>query len=161
VDIRVAPEMVDFDIKHFRVTRRVQLGRGKHIKAVEIVLTVRSTGDISGAQTRPATLVGMQNGMEVFRETKDISTDFKHGKTRFKWFHSGRLKFGKLGRLEFGPYEPTASGDIFWTVTIADDDPDDDAATAITRVEPAPKPKKKGHKKSEPKKSEPKKPLKK
>jgi hypothetical protein len=37
-------------------------------------------------------------------------------------------------RWDFPAYTPTASGDIDWTVTIADGNPDDDAATATTTV---------------------------
>jgi hypothetical protein len=39
-------------------------------------------------------------------------------------------------RFTFPAYTPTAPGDIVWTATIADDDPDVDEAMATTRVVP-------------------------
>jgi hypothetical protein len=38
-------------------------------------------------------------------------------------------------RFDFPPYTPTAAGDILWTVTIDDDDADDDTAMATTLVQ--------------------------
>jgi len=43
---------------------------------------------------------------------------------------NGRTKF------DFPSFTPDAAGDINWTATIADDDPDDDVATATTTVVP-------------------------
>ena len=60
----------------------------------------------------------MQNGLKVYEETQDVSDDVGSGRNTFV----------------FGPYTPTATGDILWTVTIADDDTDDDTATATTKV---------------------------
>jgi hypothetical protein len=37
-------------------------------------------------------------------------------------------------RIKFPAFEPTAIGDIQWSVTIADEDPDVDEAMAVTRV---------------------------
>ena len=110
----VAPSFLDLDIAGFRVTKRVKLAR---VKQVGITLTVKNDGDIN-SQTRPATVIGMQNGGEVYSETLAVSDAVGNGRSKFP----------------FPPYTPDAPGDITWTVTIADDDPDVDMATATTKV---------------------------
>ena len=112
----VAPAILDLDIAGFRVTKRVSLS---HLKQVGISLTVKNDGIVNSA-TRPATVVGMQNGSQVYNVTLEVSDPVGNGRSKF----------------DFPPYTPTASGDITWTATIADDDPDDDTATATTRVIP-------------------------
>ena len=112
----VAPAVLDLDIAGFRVTKRVSLS---HVKQVGITLTVKNDGVINSA-TRPATVVGMQNGIEVYSETLAVSDPVGNGRSKFS----------------FPPYTPTVSGDITWTATIADDDLDDDTATATTTVVP-------------------------
>ena len=72
------------------------------------------------SQTRPSTVIGIQGGVEVYNETIDVSDEVGNGRTRFT----------------FPPFTPTASGEIVWTATIADDDPDIDEATATTNVVP-------------------------
>ena len=62
--------------------------------------------------------VGMQNSEVVHSETINVSI----GK--------------RQSVFNFSPYTPTVDGDIVWTVTIDDDDPDADVATASTTVNP-------------------------
>jgi len=66
--------------------------------------------------------VQLQDGgaVEVYRETMDVSDPAGNGRTKF----------------DFPSFTPDAAGDINWTATIADDDPDDDVATATTTVVP-------------------------
>jgi hypothetical protein len=103
---------VDLDIRRLRVDNSVKLSSGR---PVGIRLTVEN-GNGSGAAA-PATVVGEQGGGEVYRETLDV-------------FVSG----GGSQQFQFPDYFPTATGEILWTATIADDDPDIDAATAVTDV---------------------------
>ncbi len=60
----------------------------------------------------------MQNGTEVYNRRLNVFDDIGKGTTTFK----------------FQSYTVEASGDIDWTVTIADGDPDTDEATAVTTV---------------------------
>ena len=105
---------VDLDIAQFKVTKRVRLAR---VKPVGIQLTVRNSGVVEG--DAPATITGVQNGVEVYNETLTVSDAVGNGRTKF----------------DFPDYIPTDAGDIVWTATIADGDPDDDAATATTVVQ--------------------------
>jgi hypothetical protein len=65
-------------------------------------------------------VTGVQGGVEVYNETLPVSDAIGDGKSSFK----------------FPSYTPTAIGDIQWTVTIFDNDPDVDVATATTAVTP-------------------------
>ena len=85
-------------------------------RRIEIKLLVENSG--SSAQSRPAMLVGVQNGAEVYNQTIMVHAPADGGRKTFK----------------FPPFVPTEAGDIYWTVTINDDSPDDDMATAVTTV---------------------------
>jgi PKD repeat protein len=113
-DISEAP-VLDLDIAQFQVTKRVRLA---NVKPVKIKLVVRNGGTIN-SQTKPATVTGVQNGDQVYNEMLPVSDPVGDGRTRF----------------DFPPYTPTAAGDILWTVTIDDDDADDDTAMATTLVQ--------------------------
>jgi hypothetical protein len=114
-DVCVAPPVVvDLDIARFSATKSIRLAR---VKPVTIKLVVKNNGT-ANAQTRPATVSGWQNGGEVYTETQQVSADAGKGRSTFN----------------FGPYIPTAPGEIMWTVIISDDDPDIDQATAFTSV---------------------------
>ena len=113
-EICVEPIFIDLDIAKFSAPKSVRLAK---VKPVEIKLVVKNSGDFN-SQTREATVTGMQNGLKVYEETQNVSDDLGNGRSTFK----------------FGPYTPTATGDILWSATIADDDPDDDTATAVTTV---------------------------
>ena len=122
VTISVAPAaVVDLDIAQFKVTKRVRLA---NVKPIGIQLTVRNAGTVNGTETRVATVIGVQlqdgGAVEVYRETMDVSDPVGNGRTKF----------------DFPSFEPDAAGDINWTASIADDDPDDDVATATTTVVP-------------------------
>jgi hypothetical protein len=57
---------VDLDISAFRVTKEVE-----HGGAVQVRLVVKNNGKFD--QPRPATVVGMQNGAEGFRQILKVS----------------------------------------------------------------------------------------
>ena len=109
----VAGPPVDLDIAQFKVTKRVRLA---NVKPVGIQLTVSNAGIVEG--DAPATVVGVQNGVEVYNETLTVTDPVGNGRTKF----------------DFPAYEPAAAGEIVWTATIADGDPDDDTAMASTLV---------------------------
>ena len=109
------PQVLDLDIAGFRVTKRVSLSS---MKPVAIKLVVKNAGMVEGSGD--ATVVGMQNGMMVYSETMAVTDPVGNGRTTY----------------EFPAYTPAAIGDIMWTATIVDGDPDDDTATAVTRVVP-------------------------
>ena len=109
------PQVLDLDIAGFRVTKRVSLSSAK---PVAIKLVVKNAGMVEGSGD--ATVVGMQNGMMVYSETMAVTDPVGNGRTTY----------------EFPAYTPEVIGDIMWTATIVDGDPDDDTATAVTRVVP-------------------------
>jgi cysteine-rich repeat protein len=108
-------EFSDLDIVGFRATKRVSVQR---VKPIRLTLTVKNPGTLNDGATSPAAVVGEQNGEVVFSETQAVFDSVGNGRTKF----------------EFGPFRPTAAGDIIWTATVVDGNPDDDTAMATTRV---------------------------
>lgn len=108
----------DFDILKFKASKysKVVVNKGKHLgTAVKFEFKIFNEG--TETATSRATLVGMQNGQEIYRKTINVST--LPGRPRmymFPW------------------YMPVARGDIAWTATLEDNDADVDQATAITTV---------------------------
>ena len=109
-------EFVDLDIKSFRVTNKVSLTKGKGI--IDVQLTVENGGDTEG--NADATVTGVQNDTVVSTQTVSVTDAVGGGATRYT----------------FQSYIPDATGDIVWTAVINDGDPDTDAATATTVVNP-------------------------
>jgi hypothetical protein len=106
--------VVDLDIAQLKVTKRVRFAR---MSPIDIQLTVKNNGAVEG--DAPATIVGVQNGVEVYNETRTV----------FSSASNGRMKFVYAGFI------PIVAGEIVWTATIGDGDPDDDTATATTIVQ--------------------------
>jgi hypothetical protein len=104
-------ELLDLDINTLKVSKNVQVG-----KPISIELRVENNGTVLGQAI--ATVVGMQNDIEVFRLRLNVFDDIGRGTTTF----------------DFGSYVPTVPGDIIWSADIADGDPDNDEVTAITTV---------------------------
>jgi hypothetical protein len=104
---------VDLDIASFTVTGRVRLSQAP---TITLVLRVRNGGTVDGEM--PATVVGVQNGVTVYNDTAQINDPVVADSQTFV----------------FPPFAPTATGNITWTVTIFDQNPDVDTATRITRV---------------------------
>ena len=103
---------VDYNVQAFKATEEVELSKKKPVR---LRLTVKNVGKVPG--NAPATLVGMQKGSEVYRETMAVSAPV-----------------GKTGTFDFPSYTPTAAGKIKWTVTIQDQGPEHNTATATTEV---------------------------
>jgi hypothetical protein len=110
-----AAAVIDLDVAQFKVTKRVRLA---NIKPIAISLVVKNDGVVN-TQERPATVIGTQGGVEVYTETLLVHDEIGNGRTQF----------------DFPAFTPSVAGDISWTVTIADDDPDVDEATAVTTVQ--------------------------
>jgi spore coat protein A len=109
---------VDLDIARFRVSGSARVG--SEIKRIQLTVENPNGG---GEDMRPATLTGFQNGVEVyFPESNGI--------TKPVWDLAGNGR----ARFAFPAFTPTVAGTINWTVTIDDDDPDIDTATASTNV---------------------------
>jgi len=104
-------ELLDLDIDTLKVARTGRVG-----KDISVQLSVENNGTVLGQAI--ATVVGEQNGGEVFRLRLNVFDNIGKGTTTFS----------------FGTYTPVAPGDINWTATIADEDPDEDLATATTAV---------------------------
>jgi hypothetical protein len=102
---------LDLDIKQFKVSKNVRIGR-----AIKIELMVKNTGDLD--DEAEAMVIGDQNGQRVYSEIMMVSDAVGGGHT--KW--------------SFPSFTPNATWDINWTATITDDDPDIDTATATTSV---------------------------
>jgi len=104
-------ELLDLDIVDLNVSKNGRIG-----KPVLVSLKVENNGVVLGQAI--ATVTGVQEGLEVFRLRLNVFDDIGRGTTTF----------------DFGSYTPTVGGDIHWTATIADEDPDTDAAAAVTSV---------------------------
>lgn len=105
------PELLDLDINKFSVTKSTRVG-----KDVTIKLVVENNGTVLGQAL--ATVIGMQDDVEIYNRRLNVFDDIGKGTTTFK----------------FQSYTAEASGDIDWTATIADGDPDNDEAMAVTTV---------------------------
>ena len=105
------PILLDLDIRRFSTSKTSRVGRDVTIK-----LTVENGGEVQGQAI--ATVTGMQNGIEVYNRRLNVFDDIGRGATSFS----------------FQAYTVEASGDIEWTATIADGDPDDDTAVTVTTV---------------------------
>jgi hypothetical protein len=110
------PGAIDLDIAAFQVSKRVSTD-GKNPKAITIKLTVKNNGEINNAM-RQATVIGVQNGTEVYNETIMVSDAVGDGRSKF----------------QFPSFTPAEAGIINWTVEIFDDDPDVDFAAKKTQV---------------------------
>ncbi len=104
----------DIDIDEFEVPRRVDVTR---TQSIGLSFEARNRGTVGG--TAPATLVGVLGGVEVYRQTIEVT-----------------LPAGEDGDFRFPPYavDPSARGTILWTLTVDDQDPDVDRATATTTL---------------------------
>lgn len=109
-----ATEIVDLDIRSFRVTGRYKPGR-----QIEIQLRVENNGTATGA--RLATVTGTQDGTVVYVETMMVQDSLSNGSTRYDF-------------PSHTPSQPLLPGDISWEAIIADDDPDDDRAFQTTSM---------------------------
>ena len=113
VTFEPAPDYIDLDIKSFRVSKRFNLDRPRPIG---IHLTVENNGNVPAELM--ATVVGMQNGVQVYYREMDVSDALGNGGTTYT----------------FEEYSPNTGGNIMWTATLAANDADVDIATAITVV---------------------------
>jgi hypothetical protein len=103
---------LDYSIVSFTATNGIRLRSGT---PVTFRLAVKNVGTLSGPV--PATLVGLQNGVEVYRRTMQVSAPV-----------------GTTTTLGFQPYTPTRGGTIQWTVTVQDQGPAYNTATATTTI---------------------------
>ncbi len=106
-----APTLLDVDITRFSANVE---SKGRR-EAIKLKLEVKNSGSVSGVAN--ATVVGVQNGVEVFSETTRVRARLRNRATRLRFF-----------------FVPTMPGEILWTATVADGDPDVDVATARTGV---------------------------
>ena len=104
----------DHDITKMMVTKTYKLGQGKPIT---VQLQVANNRSVPGAASL-ATVVGMQNGTPVYKESAIVRLASNTGRTV----------------VDFGPFPVTQAGDITWTATLTDGDPDVDVAHATTTV---------------------------
>jgi len=103
--------LLDLDIAALSVSKTARGG-----KSISVKLKVENNGAVLGQAI--ATVTGVQNGQQVYHLRLNVYDDIGRGTTTF----------------DFGSYTPTAAGDITWTATIADQDPDEDMAEATTSV---------------------------
>jgi hypothetical protein len=103
--------VLNLDIAAFKVAKSTSVGR-----PISIQVVVDNPGTVLGQAL--ATVVGTQNGLEVYRWSLNVFDYNGRGTTSFN----------------FPTYSPVARGMIDWAVTIADIDPDPDHATATTTV---------------------------
>jgi hypothetical protein len=108
-----APGVFDLDVKSFKVSSHIKLDK---VKPIQIRLDVKNNGVAEGQGM--ATVTGMQNGVEVYNQSLPVSDGVGNGHRRYF----------------FPSFVPTASGEIVWTVTLSDDDPDMDERMAVTMV---------------------------
>jgi PKD repeat protein len=106
-----AGAVLDLDIAVLKATKTTTLG-----KSIAIQLSVENPGTVLGQAL--ATVVGVQNGVEVYRRSLNVYDNNSKGSTSFN----------------FEPYKAVAKGTITWNATISDVDPDIDQATVTTVV---------------------------
>jgi hypothetical protein len=104
---------LDLQIRRFKATRYVRLADARPIR---MRLEVRNAGRVEGQA--PVTLVGVQDGAEVYRETVAVSAP------------AGKRK----AKVTFPAHTASAGGRILWTVTIQDSGPGRNTAKAVTNV---------------------------
>jgi VCBS repeat-containing protein len=125
--------LVDLDIAKFKVTPKFRFANKQPFK---IMLMVKNNGDVDSP--RPATVIGVQNGIEIYNETMMVSApvqdDDEWDDNNMKRNDDDEDDDDERSVFKFPKYTPTASGIIIWTATIADDDPDVDEATTKTMV---------------------------
>jgi hypothetical protein len=107
---------VDLDALRLKANRKVSLDRGKRIR---LRVWFENPGTLD--ESRPATLTGVQAGIEIYSESLDVAD---------------QPGDDAATKYNFPSYRPQAEGDIIWSVTVADDDPDIDRTSAVTRVMP-------------------------
>ena len=112
----IGAEPVDLDVQSFKVINKVKLS---DVKPIKIELIVQNLSSAKGS-ARQAIVVGIQNIFEVYRETMMVFD----------------LVGGSGTKWSFPTYRPTKLGNIQWTVTVNDDNPDVDLATALTIIKP-------------------------
>ena len=105
---------VDLDIKSLSVSKSVRISRGG---SIEVKLGVQNNGSVNLAV--PSTIVGVQNGVQVYNQTINVSAPV-----------------GRRANITFPSFTPTTTGNINWTATINDGNPDNDTATAVSKVTP-------------------------
>ena len=93
-------------------------------KPVVLKLVVKNNSTVEG--TALATITGVQNGAQVYNETLTVTNGVG----------GGASTFDNESVPAILAFVPTAAGDILWTVTIDDNDPDLDEITAVTNVVP-------------------------
>ena len=113
-----APAGLDLDIRKFKVAPKRELETTEKTEPIEIKLDVKNTSLINGQGI--ATIVGVQNGVEIYRVSMPVSDPIGGGSTRVK----------------FPDYIPTAIGKIEWTVTLDDGVLDPDVTKRSTDVIP-------------------------
>jgi hypothetical protein len=112
----IGAELVDLDVQSFKVIDKVKLS---NLEPIKIELIVQNLSSANGSARR-ATVVGVQNIFEVYRETMMVFD----------------LVGGSGTKWSFPTYWPTNLGNIQWTVKVDDDDRDVDLATALTILKP-------------------------
>ncbi|MBI5684477.1 MAG: choice-of-anchor D domain-containing protein [Verrucomicrobia bacterium] len=85
-------------------------------RSVAITLSVLNTGRVN--QSRPATIVGMQNNVEIYRQSKPVFAQ----------------PGGRAVNFQFPAYTPKKSGTINWTATIQNSATSSSSTTAKTSV---------------------------
>jgi hypothetical protein len=125
---------VDLAIVRFNVTEQIALStspssssdsserqrrdedRARRGGTVSIRLVIENRSQ--STQSSSATVVGVENGAEVYRQTETVSARGQGGRRSF----------------QFPSYTPTAAGTITWTVVIDEGDGVTDTASATTEV---------------------------
>lgn len=102
---------IDLDISALRAPTG-----GRVNTPLTVQLSVRNPGTVNAP--RNAELIGVLNGVEVYRRSILVNDPVGGGTTTFS----------------FPSFTPAVAGNLNWTATILDDNPDVDVATAVTRI---------------------------
>ena len=106
----------DLDIKQFKASKSVSLSKGSGIVSMNITIENNGTEEGPGLLT----VIGEQNGVAFVHQVVEVRDAIGNGATR----------------ITLQSYIPTEAGEILWTATLQDGNPDDDVATATTNVRP-------------------------
>ncbi len=111
--VPTAQSQVDLDIRNFKVTSKIDL---KKVKPIKIRLEVKNNSLVTGYGI--ATVIGVQNGVEIYRTSKIVSDPVGGGFSSFF----------------FPSYSPTLSTKIVWKVILIDGNSDIDVRMSSTSV---------------------------
>ncbi|HMA18512.1 MAG TPA: hypothetical protein VKS03_08745 [Thermoanaerobaculia bacterium] len=106
-------------MNRFAVAKRADVSRGRSVTPKVNVVNAGSVAGTATIAVEGSLLDASGSKTHVYSATQDVT-----------------LAPGMTGRVAFPAFTPSTAGTLTWTATVADADPDQDVATAATKVVP-------------------------